>query len=167
MHSDLQCQLLQQWFLHAHPEGPFASTANWTNMNVKQYTAPLECYDLWWAQELIDTLRAKRQPKNTSFVTDICHKCGECCVYGKRARLCFCWRWTWIQNFCMWINDSLETHLSSGVLRDWLQAMYRYLERKGCTIIGILEAKLDMGSRLVDWQRQLECFEWTLLGQIN
>ena len=48
-------------------------------MNVKQYTAPLECYDVL-AQEPIDTLRAKRQPKKSSFVTDICHTCGECCV---------------------------------------------------------------------------------------
>ena len=152
-------------------------TANWNKMNVEQYPAPLECYNelghvsverfAQLCQELMDTLRAIRQPKSLSFATRICHKCGEPCVYGQGGRLCFCWRWTWIQNFCMWINDSLETHLSSGVLRDWLQAMYRYLERKGCTIIGILEAKLDMGSRLVDWQRQLGCFEWTLLGQIN
>ena len=54
-------------------------TANWSKMNVEQYPAPLECYDVL-AQELIDRLRAKRQPKKSSFVTDICHTCGECCV---------------------------------------------------------------------------------------
>ena len=75
-------------------------TANWSKMNVEQYPAPLECYDEFaqvsverfapLCQDLMDTLRAIRQPKCLSFATRVCHKCGECCVYGKRARLCFC-----------------------------------------------------------------------------
>ena len=65
-------------------------TANWSKMNVEQYPAPLECYDVL-AQEPIDTLRAKRQPKNTSFVTDICHTCGERWVFDQVANLCSCW----------------------------------------------------------------------------
>ena len=77
-------------------------TANWSKMNVEQYPAPLECYDEFaqvsverfaqLCQELMDTLRAIRQPKSLSFATRICHKCGEPCVYGQGGRLCFCWR---------------------------------------------------------------------------
>ena len=77
-------------------------TANWNKMNVEQYPAPLECYNelghvsverfAQLCQELMDTLRAIRQPKSLSFATRICHKCGEPCVYGQGGRLCFCWR---------------------------------------------------------------------------
>ncbi|XP_052054938.1 PRAME family member 8-like [Apodemus sylvaticus] len=76
-------------------------TVNWSKMNVEQYPAPLECYDrlahvsrVRFAQlclQLLETLRAIRQPKNISFATDNCPKCGERCVYGQGARFCFCW----------------------------------------------------------------------------
>nr|XP_034347549.1 oogenesin-2-like isoform X2 [Arvicanthis niloticus] len=77
-------------------------TANWSKMNVEQYPAPLECYDelahvsremfAHLSQELMDTLRAIRQPESISFATGSCHKCGEHCVYGQGARLCGCWQ---------------------------------------------------------------------------
>ena len=76
-------------------------TANWSKMNVEQYPAPLECYDEFaqvsverfvrLCQDLMDTLRAIRQPKNTSFATDICHTCGERWVFDQVAKLCSCW----------------------------------------------------------------------------
>ena len=75
-------------------------TANWSKMNVEQYPAPLECYDalghvsrerfVELCQELMDTLRAKREPKSISFATNVCQNCGKTCVYGQGARLCSC-----------------------------------------------------------------------------
>ncbi|XP_052055218.1 PRAME family member 8-like isoform X3 [Apodemus sylvaticus] len=63
-------------------------TVNWSKMNVEQYPAPLECYDrlahvsrVRFSQlclQLLETLRAIRQPKNIFFATDNCPKCGEC-----------------------------------------------------------------------------------------
>ena len=77
-------------------------TANWSKMNVEQYPAPLECYDEFaqvsverfaqLCQDLMDTLRAIRQPKNSSFATDICHTCGERWVFDQVSRLCSCWQ---------------------------------------------------------------------------
>ena len=77
-------------------------TANWSKMNVEQYPAPLECYDEFaqvtverfaqLCQDLMDTLRAIRQPKNSSFATDICHTCGERWVFDQVANLCHCWQ---------------------------------------------------------------------------
>ncbi|XP_021484583.1 PRAME family member 8-like isoform X1 [Meriones unguiculatus] len=77
-------------------------TANLSKMNVEQYSAPLECYDelgyvsierfVQLCAEQIDRLRAIRQPKNISFATHICPRCGERCVYGLGTRLCRCWR---------------------------------------------------------------------------
>ncbi|XP_059130764.1 PRAME family member 12-like [Peromyscus eremicus] len=76
-------------------------TANWTKMNVEQYPAPMQCYfglgyvsERRFAQlclELMDTLRALRQPKRILFSTDPCHECGERCVYDFGPRLCPCW----------------------------------------------------------------------------
>ena len=75
-------------------------TANWSKMNVEQYPAPLECYDalghvsrerfVELCQELMDTLRAKREPKSISFATNVCQNCGKTCVYGQGAILCSC-----------------------------------------------------------------------------
>ncbi|XP_059130763.1 PRAME family member 8-like [Peromyscus eremicus] len=75
-------------------------TANLTKMSVEQYPAPLQCYDDYgyilvesFAQlclELMDTLRALRQPKRFLFSTDPCHECGERCVYDFGPRLCPC-----------------------------------------------------------------------------
>ena len=77
-------------------------TANWNKMNVEQYPAPLECYNelghvsverfAQLCQDLMDTLRAIRQPKNSSFATDICHTCGERWVFDQVANLCHCWQ---------------------------------------------------------------------------
>nr|XP_038948490.1 PRAME family member 8-like [Rattus norvegicus] len=77
-------------------------TANWSTVNVEQYPAPLECYDdsaqvsverfAQLCRELMDTLRAIRQPKNISFATEICYTCGERCVYHNGPRLCCCWQ---------------------------------------------------------------------------
>ncbi|XP_063129950.1 PRAME family member 8-like isoform X2 [Rattus norvegicus] len=77
-------------------------TANWSTVNVEQYPAPLECYDdsaqvsverfAQLCRELIDTLRAIRQPYNISFATEICYTCGERCVYHNGPRLCCCWQ---------------------------------------------------------------------------
>ncbi|XP_028718883.1 PRAME family member 12-like [Peromyscus leucopus] len=75
-------------------------TANLTKMNVEQYPAPIQSYDDYgyilverFAQhclELMDTLRALRQPKRILFSTDPCHECGERCVYDLGPRLCPC-----------------------------------------------------------------------------
>ncbi|XP_036056253.1 PRAME family member 20-like [Onychomys torridus] len=87
-------------------------TANLTKMNVEQYPAPLQCYDDFgyieedkYAQlclELMDTLRALRQPRRIFFSTNACHECGEDCEYGEdcedndccvfHLELCTCWR---------------------------------------------------------------------------
>uniref|UniRef100_A0A8C6HMG8 Uncharacterized protein n=1 Tax=Mus spicilegus TaxID=10103 RepID=A0A8C6HMG8_MUSSI len=57
-------------------------TANWSKMNVEQYPAPLKCYNEFpqvsverfaqLCQDLMDTLRAIRQPKTSSFVSILC-----------------------------------------------------------------------------------------------
>ncbi|XP_021045002.1 PRAME family member 12-like, partial [Mus pahari] len=75
-------------------------TANWSKMNVEQYPAPLECYDelgqvsrerfVQLCHELMDTLRAIRQPRSISFSTNVCLNCGKTCVYGQGVRLCSC-----------------------------------------------------------------------------
>ncbi|XP_038948476.1 PRAME family member 8-like isoform X1 [Rattus norvegicus] len=77
-------------------------TANWSQVNVEQYPAPLECYDdssqvsvarfSQLCRELTDTHRAIRQPKNISFATEICYTCGKRCVYHNGPRLCCCWQ---------------------------------------------------------------------------
>ncbi|XP_028639904.1 oogenesin-2-like, partial [Grammomys surdaster] len=79
----------------------FQHTVNWSKMKVEKYPAPLECYDdlthlfkerfPHLCQDLVDTLRAVRQPKNISFATLICHTCDERCVYDQVSRLCGCW----------------------------------------------------------------------------
>ncbi|XP_055463992.1 PRAME family member 12-like [Psammomys obesus] len=77
-------------------------TANWSQMNVEQYPAPLECYDDFGyvsterftqlCAEQIDRLRTIRWPKCISFATHMCPRCGERCVYGRRFRPCLCQR---------------------------------------------------------------------------
>uniref|UniRef100_A0A8I6AQT7 PRAME family member 20-like n=1 Tax=Rattus norvegicus TaxID=10116 RepID=A0A8I6AQT7_RAT len=76
-------------------------TANWSRIRVEQYPAPLECYDdlaqvsverfAELSSELMYTLGVIRQTKNISFATDICHTCGQRCVYHNGCRLCCCW----------------------------------------------------------------------------
>ncbi|CAO2622800.1 PRAME family member 8 [Lemmus lemmus] len=74
-------------------------TANLSKMTMEQYPAPLECYE--WrhisierfsqlCSQLMDTLRAIRQPKRLSFATDICSRCYKRCVYDQETRLCSC-----------------------------------------------------------------------------
>eukprot|EP00073_Rattus_norvegicus_P030030 XP_006250781.1 PREDICTED: PRAME family member 8-like [Rattus norvegicus] len=74
-------------------------TINWSSINVEQYPAPLECYDdsaqvsverfALLCTELMDTLRAIRQPKSISFATDTCQRCGKLCVSHNASRLFF------------------------------------------------------------------------------
>ncbi|XP_052053945.1 PRAME family member 8-like [Apodemus sylvaticus] len=77
-------------------------TVNWRKINVEEYPAPLECYDelnhasrerfAQLCEELMDTLRQVRQPKNISFATvaNTCPKCRGKYVYGHGAKLCSC-----------------------------------------------------------------------------
>nr|XP_048283761.1 PRAME family member 12-like [Myodes glareolus] len=75
-------------------------TANMNKMTMERYPAPRECYDRWGhvsrdtfsqlCSQLMDTLRAIRQPKRISFATYICGRCFQCCVYDQEARLCSC-----------------------------------------------------------------------------
>uniref|UniRef100_A0A8I6ACX9 PRAME like 36 like 1 n=1 Tax=Rattus norvegicus TaxID=10116 RepID=A0A8I6ACX9_RAT len=77
----------------------FLHTANWGKINVEQ-PAPLECYDelahvcrerfAQLCQELMDTLGTIRQLKSIPFATNMCHKCGKQCVYGRENRTCSC-----------------------------------------------------------------------------
>uniref|UniRef100_A0A8C2MQ04 Oogenesin-2-like n=1 Tax=Cricetulus griseus TaxID=10029 RepID=A0A8C2MQ04_CRIGR len=77
-------------------------TANWSKMNGEQYPAPVECYDdfgvidteifLYLCPELMDALRAQRQPKRIIFGTETCSQCGVRCVYDLGPRLCPCWQ---------------------------------------------------------------------------
>ncbi|XP_016836236.2 oogenesin-2-like [Cricetulus griseus] len=77
-------------------------TANWSKMNGEQYPAPVECYDdfgvidteifLYLCPELMDALRAQRQPKSIIFGTETCSQCGVRCVYDLGPRLCPCWQ---------------------------------------------------------------------------
>ncbi|KAL6048018.1 hypothetical protein STEG23_036139 [Scotinomys teguina] len=75
-------------------------TANWTKMNMEEYPAPLQCYDdLGYisvmrfpqlCRELMDTLRAIRQPKRIMFSTNPCNNCHRRSVYDLGPRLCRC-----------------------------------------------------------------------------
>ena len=74
-------------------------TVNWSQINVEEYPAPLECYDelkfisrrkfTRLCRELMDTVKAIRQPKNISFVS-ICRKCQKSYVYGHGDNFCSC-----------------------------------------------------------------------------
>ncbi|XP_038168477.1 PRAME family member 8-like [Arvicola amphibius] len=76
-------------------------TANLRKLSVEQYPVPLQCYDesgyisverfSHLCHELMDILRARRQPKGISFATHTCRKCAARCVYDLTPRLCFCW----------------------------------------------------------------------------
>nr|XP_048283752.1 PRAME family member 12-like [Myodes glareolus] len=75
-------------------------TANLRKLSVEQYPAPLQCYDesgcisverfSHLCDELMDILRARRQPKGVSFAAYICRKCAARCVYDLATRLCYC-----------------------------------------------------------------------------
>ncbi|XP_076431715.1 preferentially expressed antigen in melanoma-like protein 7 [Peromyscus maniculatus bairdii] len=86
-------------------------TANLIKMSVEYYPAPLQCYNVSgyieedrYAQlchELMDILRAIREPCSIFFSTNACHVCNEncdseeyseneCCVF--HLELCSCWQ---------------------------------------------------------------------------
>uniref|UniRef100_A0A8C8W508 PRAME family member 12-like n=1 Tax=Peromyscus maniculatus bairdii TaxID=230844 RepID=A0A8C8W508_PERMB len=74
--------------------------ANLSKLTEEFYPAPMECYDdLGNVQvnkfasvcpDLLDILRAKRQPIRVTFATDICLKCHQRCVFDGKTRLCHC-----------------------------------------------------------------------------
>ena len=140
-------------------------TVNWSKMNVEQYPAPLECYNrlarvsrgrfAQLCQQLMDTLREIRQPKNISFATENCPKCGERCVYGQGARLCFCWQWPWIQDFWMWKKwPGWGISLIRGGQRLWLQTLYWCLETKDVQELRSCRLTLTWGT--ICWTRWTE-----------
>ena len=89
--NDFSMNLLHDLFHH---------TANMSKMTMEQYPAPWECYDEWenisidafsqLCSQLMDTLRAIRQPKRISFATYLCDMCSQRCVYDQETRLCPC-----------------------------------------------------------------------------
>ncbi|GAB1289202.1 PRAME-like 23 [Apodemus speciosus] len=73
-------------------------TANLSQLTFELYPAPLECYDNrdviishkleGFCPELLDILRAKRQPKEVTFATTRCSKCGGSYVYDLGTQCC-------------------------------------------------------------------------------
>ncbi|CAH7488176.1 Pramef6 [Phodopus roborovskii] len=76
-------------------------TAHLTQLTLEMYPAPGEVYDdfgdvlpdrfVQCCSELLDTLRAIRQPKEVYFVSKKCLDCRRFCVYHQEASLCSCW----------------------------------------------------------------------------
>ncbi|XP_059110617.1 PRAME family member 12-like [Peromyscus eremicus] len=74
--------------------------ANLSKLTEEHNPAPLECYDDQGhvlvnnfanvCLDLLNTLRVKRQPKVIDFVTNICRKCLQRCVFDGKTRLCSC-----------------------------------------------------------------------------
>ncbi|XP_021056359.1 oogenesin-3-like isoform X1 [Mus pahari] len=74
-------------------------TANLSQLTYEQYPAPLECYDdrsviishrlEQYCPELLDILKAKRQPKEVIFATTQCSRCGRSYVYDLKTQRCF------------------------------------------------------------------------------
>ncbi|XP_050006167.1 PRAME family member 12-like [Alexandromys fortis] len=91
--NDFSMNLLCDLFLH---------TANMSKMTMEQYPAPRECYDQnsilvihtfsQLCSQLVDTLRAIRQPKRICFATHGCGRCFQPFVYDQVTRLCPCLR---------------------------------------------------------------------------
>ncbi|KAH0503488.1 PRAME family member 10 [Microtus ochrogaster] len=89
--NDFSMNFLRDLFYH---------TANMSKMIMEQYPAPRECYDEWenisidafsqLCSQLMDTLRAIRQPKRISFATYLCDFCSQRCVYDQVTRRCPC-----------------------------------------------------------------------------
>ncbi|XP_052571210.1 oogenesin-3-like [Peromyscus californicus insignis] len=75
-------------------------TAKLSTLTHEKYPAPLECYEelrilkdkfKLLCPELLDILRAERQPKKVSFSTRTCLNCFHCCFYNLEVRLfCLC-----------------------------------------------------------------------------
>ncbi|EDL30971.1 PRAME like 32 [Mus musculus] len=74
-------------------------TANLSQLTQEQYPAPQECYDNMRGvethrlgnicTELLDILRAKRQPERVAFATSRCIKCRGFLVYDLETQRCF------------------------------------------------------------------------------
>ncbi|XP_052031695.1 oogenesin-1-like [Apodemus sylvaticus] len=72
-------------------------TAQLSQLTFERYPAPLECYDesgiilshrlKYFCPELLDILRAKRQPKKVTFETTQCSKCGGSFIYNLENQL--------------------------------------------------------------------------------
>lgn len=77
-------------------------TAKLTQLTRETYPAPDEVYDdigdvqpdrfSQHCSELMETLRAIRQPKEVYFVSKRCLDCREFCVYNVGTALCSCWQ---------------------------------------------------------------------------
>ena len=88
--NDLSLLLLKKVLCH---------TAKLSQLTDELYPAPLECYDNRDVilshrlekncLELLDILRAKRQPKRVTFATNRCSKCGGSYVYDLDTQCCF------------------------------------------------------------------------------
>ncbi|CAH7443391.1 C87977 [Phodopus roborovskii] len=76
-------------------------TVNLTQLTLEMYPAPDEVYDdigdvlphrfAQFCCELLETLRAIRQPNEVYFVSKKCVDCRGFCVYDQEASLCSCW----------------------------------------------------------------------------
>ena len=74
-------------------------TAQLSQLTYERYPAPLECYDesgiilpyrfKFFCLELLDILRAKRQPKVVIFQTTPCSKCDGFYIYNLENKLSF------------------------------------------------------------------------------
>ena len=74
-------------------------TAQLSQLTYERYPAPLECYDesgiilpyrfKFFCLELLDILRAKRQPKEVIFQTTPCSKCDGFYIYNLENKLSF------------------------------------------------------------------------------
>ncbi|XP_059111901.1 oogenesin-3-like [Peromyscus eremicus] len=75
-------------------------TAKLSKLIYEKYPAPLECYEglrilkdkfELLCPEMLDIIRAERQPKKVSFCTRTCLNCFHCCFYNLEVRLfCLC-----------------------------------------------------------------------------
>uniref|UniRef100_A0A8C8ULL6 PRAME family member 12-like n=1 Tax=Peromyscus maniculatus bairdii TaxID=230844 RepID=A0A8C8ULL6_PERMB len=72
-------------------------TAKLSKLTHEKYPAPLECYEelrilqdkfMLLCPELVDILRAERQPKKVSFSTRTCLNCFHCCFYIMTSCCC-------------------------------------------------------------------------------
>nr|XP_042122682.1 PRAME family member 12-like [Peromyscus maniculatus bairdii] len=76
------------------------SLANLSKLTEEHYPAPLECYDDQGhvlvnkfanvCPDLLNTIRAKREPKVIYFATKSCSTCSQRCVFDRKTRLCPC-----------------------------------------------------------------------------
>uniref|UniRef100_A0A8C6REU4 PRAME family member 8-like n=1 Tax=Nannospalax galili TaxID=1026970 RepID=A0A8C6REU4_NANGA len=91
--NDISMPMLKDLFHH---------TANLSQLTLELYPAPLECFDDMGVvlperfslvcSQLMDALRAVRQPKKVSFATYFCHECCSRSIYDLETSLCPCWQ---------------------------------------------------------------------------